>query len=335
MFEFDNNIHWLMVLIPALPLAAALLTGALGGRLRDKSYLPALVATLGSFVLSLCLATAVYLDLPADGHGPGVRETIATEAKPDGESARPQFPVVVQLWTWARVDDALRQADGPFTDSRVNHASLDVGVALRADSLTAIMLVMVTLISSLVVIYSTSYMHGDPGQPRYFAFVSLFVFSMTMLVSASNFLLLYVFWEGVGVCSYFLIGFWFHKPSASAAGKKAFLVNRVGDVGLALGIFTIWTVFGTLNFHDVNYVPNDSPTPAAAADVLAVPVEGIESGQLVRGVLGPDRLTGEQPYRKATSDFVFMMICFLLLLGACGKSAQFPLHVWLPDAMEG
>ncbi len=112
------------------------------------------------------------------------------------------------------------------------------------------MLCMVTLISTLVAIYSIGYMHGDPGYPRFFAFIALFVFSMTMLVSVSNFLLLYVFWEAVGLCSYLLIGFWYQKPEAVAAGKKAFLVNRVGDFGFALGVFLIWTTYGTLNFHD-------------------------------------------------------------------------------------
>ena len=110
------------------------------------------------------------------------------------------------------------------------------------------MLAVVTCISTLVAIYSIGYMHGDPGYWRFFAYVSLFVFSMTLLVSASNFVLLYVGWELVGLCSYLLIGFWFEKPAAAAAGKKAFLVNRIGDVGFALGIFLIWTTFGTLDF---------------------------------------------------------------------------------------
>ena len=109
-----------------------------------------------------------------------------------------------------------------------------IDVALQADPLTAAMLAIVTCISSLVAIYSIGYMHGDPGYWRFFAYVGLFVFSMTMLVSAANFLVLYVFWEAVGLCSYLLIGFWYEKPAAAAAGKKAFLVNRIGDVGFAL-----------------------------------------------------------------------------------------------------
>jgi NADH-quinone oxidoreductase subunit L len=127
---------------------------------------------------------------------------------------------------------------------------------------------------------------------------------MTMLVSASNFLLLYVFWEAVGLCSYLLIGFWYQKPEAAAAGKKAFLVNRVGDFGFALGVFLIWTTYGTLNFHDA------ATHPGVLGQVR------LESGTFVGGAVGT-------------------AICLLLMLGACGKSAQLPLHVWLPDAMEG
>ncbi|MCD4726369.1 MAG: NAD(P)H-quinone oxidoreductase subunit F, partial [Pirellulales bacterium] len=108
--------------------------------------------------------------------------------------------------------------------------NFNIEVSLRADPLTAVMLAMVTCISALVAIYSIGYMRGDPGYWRFFAYVGLFVFSMTMLVSASNFLLLYVFWELVGLCSYLLIGFWYERPAAAAAGKKAFLVNRIGDV---------------------------------------------------------------------------------------------------------
>jgi NADH-quinone oxidoreductase subunit L len=161
-----------------------------------------------------------------------------------------------------------------------------------------------------VAIYASGYMHGDPGYWRFFAYVSLFVFSMTMLVSVSNFALLYVFWEAVGVCSYLLVGFWYEKPEAAAAGKKAFLVNRVGDFGFALGVFLIWTTYGTLNFHDTT-----------AAD-----------GSLVMGVLGQARLSDPALFVGGTTA---TLIALGLMTGAAGKSAQFPLHVWLPDAMEG
>lgn len=171
--------------------------------------------------------------------------------------------------------------------------SLNISVMLRADALTIMMLVTVSFISLLVAIYSSGYMRGDPGYPRYFAEIGLFVFSMLMLVLSSNFLLLYVFWEAVGLCSYLLIGFWFQKPSAAAAARKAFLVNRIGDCGFLLGILLIWTTFGTLDYDQV----------------------------FVRA--------------SHVDEWTLTLICLLLFTGAVGKSAQFPLHVWLPDAMEG
>ena len=171
------------------------------------------------------------------------------------------------------------------------------------------MLATVTFISLLVAVYSIGYMRGDPGYWRFFTYIGLFVFSMTMLVSVSNFVMLYVFWEAVGLCSYLLIGFWFQKPAAAAAGMKAFLVNRVGDFGFALGIFLLWTTYGTLDFHD--------------------PLAGRTGPP---GILGQTMLGNPSLY---AGGGVATAICLLLLLGACGKSAQFPLHVWLPDAMEG
>src|SRR5262249_53898257 len=119
--------------------------------------------------------------------------------------------------------------------------NVSVGFNLRADALTAIMLVTVTFISSLIAIYAVGYMHGDEGYPRFFAKISLFIFSMTGLVLADNFVLLYAFWEGVGLCSYLLIGFWFTKPSAAAAARKAFLVTRLGDIGFLIGILLLWS----------------------------------------------------------------------------------------------
>ena len=181
----------------------------------------------------------------------------------------------VSLFTWIKVGD--------FT----------VPLKLAADPLTAVMLVVVTGVSFLVHLYSVGYMHGDGSYPRFFAYLSLFTFSMLMLVLSGNFLLLYVFWEAVGLCSYLLIGFWVHKKSAADAGKKAFLVNRVGDFGFALGILLLISNTGTVDYQEVF------------------------------------RLAPQLPHATVT------LICLLLFVGAAGKSAQFPLHVWLPDAMEG
>ncbi|HLJ91722.1 MAG TPA: NADH-quinone oxidoreductase subunit L [Gemmataceae bacterium] len=176
-----------------------------------------------------------------------------------------------------------------------------VGFTLRADALTAIMLVTVTFISSLIAIYSVGYMHAEEGYARFFAEIALFLFSMTGLVLAENLLLLYAFWEGVGLCSYLLIGFWFTKPSAAEAARKAFLVTRLGDIGFLIGILVIWSQFH-LNGQ-----------PLYALDYKTV-FDAV--GQA--GFEGP-----------------ITAACLLLFCGAVGKSAQFPLHVWLPDAMEG
>ncbi len=172
-------------------------------------------------------------------------------------------------------------------------ANFQTYVSAHVDPLTGVMLLVVTGVGFLIHLYSIGYMHDDPGYARFFAYLNLFVFSMTMLVLAGNFLLLYVFWEAVGLCSYLLIGFWYTRPVAAQAGKKAFIVNRVGDFGFGLGIIWLWTALGTLDYA------------AVFAKV---------------GTLAPATATG---------------IALLLFMGACGKSAQLPLHVWLPDAMEG
>ena len=181
------------------------------------------------------------------------------------------------MYTWI--------ASGPFT----------VSVAFLIDPLSLIMLLVVSGVSTLIHIYSIGYMHDDEGFYRYFAYLNLFVFAMLILVSANNFLLMFVGWEGVGLCSYLLIGFWYEKKSASDAGKKAFVVNRIGDFGFLLGVFLIFWTFGSLNFAEV--------FPLAA--------------------------------KYPMGSGVLTAITLFLFLGATGKSAQIPLYTWLPDAMEG
>ncbi len=181
--------------------------------------------------------------------------------------------------------------------------NFNVSIGFLIDQLTAIMLIVITSISSLIFIYSIGYMHGDKGYYRFFAYLSLFVFSMLVLVMANNFLLLYFGWEAVGLCSYLLIGFWFEKKSAADAGKKAFIVNRFGDFGFALGVILIFLTFGSLEYLQVF-------GDAGAIIGQTINIFGYEV----------DTIT---------------LICLLLFVGAVGKSAQIPLHVWLPDAMEG
>ena len=185
----------------------------------------------------------------------------------------------------------------------INSGTLNVSWSIDIDALSSVMLVVVTLVSSLVHIYSIGYMSDDPHKQRFMSYLSLFTFSMLMLVTSDNFLQLFFGWEGVGLCSYFLIGFWFRKESANAAAIKAFVVNRVGDFGFALGIFLIFYLFGTVNYDEVfelvpSIINND-------LSFLGINVNAIN------------------------------LICVLLFIGAMGKSAQIFLHTWLPDAMEG
>ena len=307
--------YYLLMLIPGLPLAAAVVTALAGPRLlRGHSHWPTVIAIAGSMICSFSLLWQVYQGQHHD-----------TEEEPTSYSR------VYSLWTWASIPAAYQQTvtpneEGSLAETTATPRPFHIEVTLRADALTAIMLSMVTFVSLLVAIFASGYMHGDPGYWRFFAYISLFVFSMTMLVSVSNFLLLYVFWEAVGVCSYLLIGFWYQKPEASAAGKKAFLVNRIGDIGFALALFLIWTTYGTLSFHDPGEVQHVGPA-AATEQAEATLLEDV----MPAGVLGTSRM--EQ--NAFVGGGIGLAICLLLLLGACGKSAQFPLHVWLPDAMEG
>jgi NADH-quinone oxidoreductase subunit L len=198
---------------------------------------------------------------------------------------------VVTLYRWIPL--GANQAVGQIPGRA---AEWFVDAAFRLDSLSALMIAFVTFVGFLIHVYSVGYMGHDEGYGRYFAYLNLFMFSMLVLVLAANFLLLFVGWEGVGLCSYLLIGYDYHKKSAADAGKKAFVVNRIGDFGFILGIFGIFALFGSLDFGKV--------FSAAAADPAAY-----------------------QPYMT--------LVCLCLFVGACGKSAQFPLYVWLPDAMAG
>ncbi|WP_297296750.1 NADH-quinone oxidoreductase subunit L [uncultured Methylovirgula sp.] len=184
-----------------------------------------------------------------------------------------------------------------------NSGTLHVDWALRVDTLTAVMLVVVTTVSALVHLYSMGYMHDDPSRPRFFAYLSLFTFAMLMLVTADNLVQMFFGWEGVGLASYLLIGFWYQKPSANAAAIKAFVVNRVGDFGFTLGIFLVFILTNSVTFDPI----------FAAAPGLAHKTIHVFGADL-------DAMT---------------ITCLLLFMGAMGKSAQFLLHTWLPDAMEG
>lgn len=221
---------------------------------------------------------------------------------------RSHWPVVlgcvgacaVALWALGQLAALPHEAEHVLrapTATWFSAGNVHVAYSIAVDPLTAVMLTAITFIGSCIAVFSIGYMHGDPGYPRYFAVFGLFVFAMCLLVLADNFLVLYAGWEGVGLCSYLLIGFWFEKPSAAAAARKAFLMTRIGDAGMILGIFLLWVSFGyKLDYESI----------FAAAETAA-----------------------------RTDPFLLNMASLLLFCGAVGKSAQFPLHTWLPDAMEG
>ncbi|MEX5215275.1 MAG: NADH-quinone oxidoreductase subunit L [Nitrospiraceae bacterium] len=186
--------------------------------------------------------------------------------------------------------------------------SLTVELGLYFDRLTVAMLLLVTIVSSLVHIYTIGYMKGEKGYARFFAYIALFTFSMLMLVLSNNFLQLFIFWEAVGLCSYLLIGHWYERPSACSAATKAFIVNRIGDFGFILGVLLVWYTFGTMAYQPVL-------------------MEAESKASEIVNLLGP--------FGGTWDISVMTLICLLLFVGAIGKSAQVPLHVWLPDAMEG
>jgi len=254
-------------LIPLLPFAGFLLNGILGCRLpRWMVTVIGLLAPLGSLLI------VFNATLVAASH-PGI-----TVCKGCAYQVPSYLPNVENLGHWLAV------------------GSLHIDFSLVFDQLSLVMLLVVTGVGFLIHVYSVGYMHSDPGYARFFSYLNLFLFFMTTLVLAGNILLMFVGWEGVGLASYLLIAFWFEKPTAAAAGKKAFVVNRIGDFGFLIAIFLILAQFGTLTFSEI------------AAKLAANPT-----------------FTGG----------VLTVICLCLLFGAAGKSAQLPLYVWLPDAMEG
>jgi NADH-quinone oxidoreductase subunit L len=237
-----------------------------------------------------------------DDHGP---------AEPAAAGSRPAEVITTALLLISAALSWVALVDVGFLhhDVRVQlfpwivSGDLAVNWALRVDTLTAVMLVVVTSVSSLVHLYSIGYMHEDPNRPRFMAYLSLFTFAMLMLVTADNLVQLFFGWEGVGLASYLLIGFWFQKPSANAAAIKAFVVNRVGDFGFLLGIFAIFALVGSTDF-----------------DTIFAAASGLVGKTIHVARWDVDALT---------------LICIFLFMGAMGKSAQFLLHTWLPDAMEG
>jgi len=259
-------------LIPLLPLIGAVISGFFGAKwLKGKSHWPIWLGVGASAIISLSLLWQMSQFAP-DSNG-----VLAASRH-------------VYWWITA----------GNF--------KADVGYFF--DPLTAVMLCVVCGIGFVIIVYAAGYMNGESGYFRFFAYLGLFIFAMTNLVMGSNFIMLYLGWEGVGLCSYLLIGYYYDKPSAVAAAKKAFLVNRIGDFGFGLGIMLIYFAFGSVHYY-------------------SDPANGIT------GVLDMARAAQLDPTHHHLQVWAMEWIPFLLMLGAFGKSAQFPLYVWLPDAMEG
>lgn len=259
------------------PLIGALIAGLFGARIGHRA---SEIITSALLVGSALLSWVVFMQF---GFGGAAAEGGHGEAAAHG--AMHAEAMKVEIMRWIGVGD------------------FDLSWVLRVDTLTAVMLVVVTTVSSLVHIYSIGYMSDDPHRSRFFAYLSLFTFAMLMLVTADNFLQMFFGWEGVGLASYLLIGFWYKKPSANAAAMKAFIVNRVGDFGFILGIFGAFVVLGHMDF-----------------DSAFAAVDGVAGTTFNFIGIEWDAMT---------------IICLLLFMGAMGKSAQFLLHTWLPDAMEG
>jgi len=292
---FAIKFSWL---IPLLPLIGAVVAGFGGARwLKQNSHWPIWIGVGLSAVLSFALLFGML------GHWPQEQETGAAALHGAGSSGMiDSKPGVHRIFPLSANRDWY---------SWISAGDFKVQAGAFLDPLTAVMLCVVCGIGLLITIYAAGYMKGEEGYFRFFAYLGLFIFAMTVLVMANNFVLLYLGWEGVGLCSYLLIGYYYERPAAREAAKKAFLVNRVGDFGFGLGIMLIFVIFGTASFF------GNGP--------------GTNSGVLELAVPWGDFINGLEPWKRQAIPW----IPFLLMLGAFGKSAQFPLHVWLPDAMEG
>ena len=270
----ENN---LLSLIIFAPLAGALINWLIGGRLKNEMFSG--VVACGTIAISTIVAFMIAFGIGTGGGGALFIEK----------------PVLDHLWTWIQV--------GTF------RADFSLGM----DHLSAIYALFVTFVGLLIHIFATGYMHGDKGFYRFFAYMNLFMFSMLMLVLADNFLLMFVGWEGVGLCSYLLIGFYLKKDEARTAAKKAFVMNRIGDWGVLIGVFLIFTLTGSISFYDK--VVDGTPVASSLNIIAQMAMEPAGLGVIFAGGI--------------TSAAV------LLFIGATGKSAQIPLLTWLPDAMAG
>jgi len=291
-------------LIPLLPLIAAAIAGFFGARfLKGQSHWPIWLGVGASAVMSIVL---LFQTIGLMGHGAEASAAHgsaahATASAADRHGAK-TVSAVYNAFTWIAAGDPKNAGTNQY---------FEAAAGFFFDPLTVTMLCVVCGIGFFITVFAAGYMKGETGYWRFFAYLGLFIFSMTCLVMGENLIMLYLGWEGVGLCSYLLIGYYYEKPAAREAAKKAFLVNRIGDFGFGIGIMLSFAAFGT-----VSYFGADGYTPGVANGLLelaAKPQAGMTDFQVQ----------------------VLNWLPFLLMLGAFGKSAQFPLYVWLPDAMEG
>ncbi len=286
-------------LIPLLPLLGACIAGFFGARwLKGQSHWPIWIGVGASAVISISLLFSMLGLWKVAGHEKGASAGhAAAQRSVAAEAASEEPPLAYNkiFFHWITAGDPSGTNSSKFFNA-------DAGFLF--DPLTAVMLCVVTGIGFVITVFSAGYMKGEEGYFRFFAYLGLFIFAMTCLVMGNNLVMLYLGWEGVGLCSYLLIGYYYEKPSAREAAKKAFLVNRVGDFNFGLGIMLSFLAFGTITFF------SGTPQHTGLLEVAQAPLTAFQQHAL-------------------------RWIPFLLMFGAFGKSAQFPLHVWLPDAMEG
>ncbi len=289
--QFPAHNFTLLGAILGLPLLGALANGIFGKRLGKQGVtLAALVASGGSFLISL-LAFAALLST-------------------GGDSAEPSR-LVWTVWRWFSVNGAVGQR-------------VPIDVAFSIDALSGIMALVVTGVGFVIHVYSTAYMDKDPSYARFFAYLNLFIFSMLLLVLGDNMAVMFVGWEGVGLCSYLLIGFWFTDEAKASAGKKAFITGRIGDFGLLLAMAMVVKWAGTLRWHEL-----EAKAPRLVREIALWPIGKLEQSALPAGVV--DAITPSEPIAVGAVTLVGLA----LFLGCVGKSAQIPLYVWLPDAVAG
>jgi NADH-quinone oxidoreductase subunit L len=302
-------------LIPVLPLLGAIVAGFFGAKyLKGQSHWPIWIGVGGAAVWSLLILVTMFFSVPGADHDDHAAAADGTHfIAADVDPAALVGPVVTvptvehrsHWYTWFAAGDPEQKGMSLAADGVAGYFEVKAGAFI--DPLTAVMLSVVCGIGFLITVFAAGYMKGEDGYWRFFAYLGLFIFFMTNLVMGENLIMLYLGWEGVGLCSYLLIGYYYQKPAARAAAKKAFLVNRVGDFGFAIGIMLLFYLFGTVSYF------GDGINPGFVELMLDPVAAGVAADKL----------------------WLVDLVPFCLMLGAFGKSAQFPLYVWLPDAMEG